>query len=230
MIIIWIILYGIIYSLSEKLSRLFGDNQIITVLAIILYIVVLYLFLEKRKKSSVYGLCAPKYWSRKDIGWLMPLLAFLFANLYFQGTGQTIIWNSWIMLILMLFEVFLEELLFRGYLPTYLLEKYGTKKWTRMVGSSILFGMLHIVNLFQGANFLYTIIQMLCAFGLGLCLCVLVSKYKSIFPGTIIHYLINITSLNIDKSNDTALLCFFILSILYIPYACLLDRKWSSIQ
>lgn len=229
MSVIWIIIYGIIYSFSEKFSKSSGENHILTVFAIMLYIVVLYIFLKKRNRLSVYGLCFPKYWRKKDIGWLMPLLTFSFANIYLHG-NQTMLQNSWIMFILMLFTVFLEELLFRGYLLVYLLEKCGIdNKLIGMIVSSVLFGMFHIVNLFQGADLLYTMIQMLCACGIGLCLCVLVSRYKSIFPGTIIHYLINITSFDMEKSNYNVLLCFFILSVLYIFYACLLNRKFRTI-
>ena len=225
MSVIWIVIYGIIYSFSES----FGENHILTVFAIMLYIVVLYIFLKKRKRLSAYGLCVPKFWRKKDIGWLMPLLTFLFANMYLQG-NQTMLQNSWIMFILMLFTVCLEELLFRGYLLVYLLEKCGIEnQWIGMIVSSFLFGMFHIVNLFQGADILYTMIQMLCACGIGLCLCVLVLQYKSIFPGAIIHYLINITSFDMGKSNCKVLLCFLILSVLYIFYACLLNWKWRII-
>ena len=226
MSVIWIIIYGIIYSFSEKFSESFGENHTLTVFAIMLYIVALCLFLKKRKKLSIYGLCIPKHWRKKDIGWLMPLLTFPFANMYLQQGNQTMLQNSWIMFILMLFTVFLEELLFRGYLLVYLLEKCRiNNKWIRMIVSSALFGIFHIVNIFQGADILYTMIQMLCACGIGLCLCVLVSHYKSIIPGTIIHYLINVTSFDMGKSNYNVLLCFSILSVLHIFYACVLNRK-----
>lgn len=229
MSVIWIMIYGIIYSFSERFSKLLGENHLLTVFAIMLYIVVLYIFLKKRKRLSVYGICSPKYWRKSDIGWLMPLLSFPFANVYLQG-NQAMLQNSWIMFLLMLFTVFLEELLFRGYLLVYLFEKCGIdNKWIGMIISSVLFGMFHIVNLFQGADILYTMIQMLCACGTGLCLCVLVSRYKSIFPGTIVHYLINITSLYIEKSSYHVLLLFFILSVLHLFYACLLNWKWRTI-
>jgi membrane protease YdiL (CAAX protease family) len=222
-------MYGIIYSFSEKFSKLLGENHILTVFAIMLYIVVLYIFLKKRKKLSVYGLCIPKYWRKKDVGWLIPLLSFPLANMYLQG-NQTMLQNSLIMFLLMLFTVFLEELLFRGYLLVYLFEKCGIdNKWIGMIISSVLFGMFHIVNLFQGADILYTMIQMLCACGTGLCLCVLVKQYKSILPGTIVHYLINITSFDMEKSNYHVLLFFFILSVLHIFYACFLNWKWRTI-
>jgi membrane protease YdiL (CAAX protease family) len=230
MSVLWIAIYGIIYTFSERFSKSFGENHILTVFAIMLYIVALCLFLKKRKKLSVYGLCFPTDWRKKDIGWLIPLFTFSFANMYFQR-DQTMLQNSWVMFILVLFTVFLEELLFRGYLLVYLVEKCGIhNKWIGIIVSSVLFGMLHIVNLFQGADTLYTMIQMLCAFGIGLCLCVLVSRYKSILPGVIIHYLINITSFDMEKTSYPALACFFILSVLYIFYACLLNRKLSTIQ
>lgn len=226
---IWIMMYGIIYSFSERFSKLFGENHILTVFAIMLYIVVLNIFLKKRKRLSVYGICFPKHWRKKDIGWLMPLLSFPFINMYLKG-NQTMLQNSLITFLLMLFTVFLEELLFRGYLLVYLFEKYGIdNKWIGMIISSVLFGMFHIVNLFQGADISYTMIQMLCACGIGLCLCVLVAHYKSIFPGVIVHYLINITSFDMEKSNYHVLLFFFILSVLHIFYACLLKWKWRTI-
>jgi membrane protease YdiL (CAAX protease family) len=226
---IWIVMYGIIYSFSEKISELFGENHILVVFPIIIYIVALYMFLKKKKRLSVYGLCFPKYWRKKDVGWLMPLLSFPFANMYLQG-NQAMLQNSWIMFLLILLTVFMEELLFRGYLLVYLFEECGIdNKSIGMIISSVLFGMFHIVNLFQGADILYTMIQMLCACGIGLCLCVLVSQYKSIFPGTIVHYLINITSFDMGKSNDHVLLFFFTLSVFHIFYAYLLKWKWRTI-
>lgn len=222
-------IYGIIYSFSEKFSKLFGENHILTVFTIMIYIIVLYIFLKKRNMLSVYGICLPKYWTKRDIGWLIPLLSFPFANMYLQG-NQTMIQNSWIMFLLMLFTVFLEELLFRGYLLVYFFDKCGNdSKWIGIIISSVLFGMFHIVNLFQGADIVYTMIQILCACAIGLCLCMLVSQYKSIFPGTIVHYIINITSLHMEKSNYHVLVFFFILSVLHIFYACLLNWKWRTI-
>lgn len=229
MIVIWVILYGIMYSVSEKYSKSFGATHLLTLFTTMLYIVVLFIFLKKRNRLSAFGLCLPKCFRITDIGWLVPLLAMSFANIYFQR-DQTIFKNSWIMFILMLLTVFLEELLFRGYLLAYLLEHYGAiNKWIVMIVSSVLFGMFHIVNLFQGANILYTLVQMACACGIGLCLCVLVLKYKSILPGTIIHYLINITSHDIGKTNYHVLLCFLIISVLYAFYAVLLNRKFNTL-
>ena len=229
-VVIWVILYGIIYSFSEYCSNLFGVNHILTIFATMLYIVALLIFLKKQKRLSVYGLCLPKYWRESNIGWLIPLLTFPLANIYLQR-DQTIFQNSWIIFILTLFTVFLEEFFFRGYLLAYLWRKFGTRsKWIGMIVSSLLFGMFHIVNLFQGADLLYTLIQMLCACGVGLCLCVLVLKYKSIFPGIIIHFLINITSSDIGKSGYPVLLCFFVLSALHVFYAFLLDKKLRTLD
>jgi uncharacterized protein len=230
MSVLWIIMYGVVYSFSEKVSSSFGENHFLTVFTILLYIVALCVFLKKRNRLSAYGLCLPGNWRKKDIVWLIPLLAFPCANIFLQK-NQSILQNSWIMLLLMLFTVFLEELLFRGYLLVFLFEKCGIgSRWTRMFISSFLFGIFHIVNIFQGADILYTMVQMLCACGIGLCLCVLVSQYKSIFPGVLIHYLINITSFDMGKSNCIVLLCFLILSVLYISYACLLNWKWRTIE
>lgn len=230
MSVIWMITYGVIYSFSEMISQSFGEPHILTVFAVMLYLVALYLFLKRRNRLSVYGLCLPEYWRKKDIGWLIPLLTFSAVNMYLRG-NQTILQNSRTMFILTLFTAFLEELLFRGYLPVYLFENIKIKNKTLgMVIPSVLFGVFHGVNLFQGADILYTMIQMLCAFGIGLCLSVVASHYKSILPGAIIHYLINITSFDAGKTDYNVLLLFFILSALYVFYACLLDRKWRTVS
>lgn len=230
MSVIWIAVYGIIFSFSDKFPPLLGEAHLLTVFAVMLYLAALYLFLKKRKRLSGYGLCLPNYWRKKEIGWLIPLLSFSFANLYFSGS-QIMLRNSWVMLLLMLFTVLLEELLFRGYLLVFLLEKCGIKSKTiGMIVSSALFGVFHLVNLFQGANILYTIVQMLCAFGLGLCLCVLVSRYQSLFPGVILHYWINLTSFDMGNRNNYILLFFFILSVFYIFYAGLLNRKLRAVS
>ncbi|MGE7998606.1 CPBP family intramembrane glutamic endopeptidase [Lysinibacillus sp. NPDC093190] len=83
-------------------------------------------------------------------------------------------------LILLLFVIavgFCEELIFRGLVFKYLSAK-GLK--VAIIGSSILFSIGHLANLFSGQDFLMTLLQVTYAFLFGLVCAEIVAKTKSI--------------------------------------------------
>ena len=88
-----------------------------------------------------------------------------------------------------------EEMLFRGLIITLLLKKYSELK--SIIISAILFGLLHILNLFNVGNSIttadlfFSFGNVIWAFIIGLFYGFTFVKTKSVIPGIIVHYLGN---------------------------------------
>ena len=87
---------------------------------------------------------------------------------------------------------FIEEMLMSGFLFKALIEK--GKGWAIAI-SSCAFGLIHIVNLFGGADILYTIMQIIFACSFGFVCAVFVYKTNNIIPCIICHCLLDLVAL-----------------------------------
>lgn len=106
---------------------------------------------------------------------LLPALAVAVNNFPILGVAQGSIWVEREDLILLyaldclLIGAF-EELAFRGVFLPSLLERYGSTqksfRWT-VIGSSAAFGLIHLVNLAEGAGFGATVLQVGYSFLIG---------------------------------------------------------------
>lgn len=85
-----------------------------------------------------------------------------------------------------------EELAFRGIILPLLLTKYSEK--TAVTINGFLFGIMHFINLLQGAALFSTIFQVIYATVFGITFAIIFKRTKSLIPPIIIHYLINIFS------------------------------------
>lgn len=93
---------------------------------------------------------------------------------------------------------FIEEIIFRGYLFK-MMEKDNVKAATAV--SSITFGIGHIVNLFNGAELIPTLLQICYAMSVGYLFVVIFRKSKSIVPCIIVHSVNNALSIfNADNA------------------------------
>ena len=117
---------------------------------------------------------------------------------------------------------FIEEILFRGYLFK-ILEKDNQK--TAIIITSLTFGIGHIVNLLNGADFIPTLIQILYSISIGYLFVKILIKTKSFWPCIITHSLLNALSI---FSNQTTII-FYISSILLLfislSYSFYLNKK-----
>ena len=117
---------------------------------------------------------------------------------------------------------FIEEILFRGYLFK-ILEKDNQK--TAIIITSLTFGIGHIVNLLNGADFIPTLIQILYSISIGYLFVKILIKTKSLWPCIITHSLLNALSI---FSNQTTII-FYISSILLLfislSYSFYLNKK-----
>ena len=87
---------------------------------------------------------------------------------------------------------FLEEILFRGFLFK-MMEKDSLK--IAMIVSALTFGIGHIINLFTGAEFIPTLLQVCYATSIGFLFVVIFDKSKSLVPCIVTHALINVLSI-----------------------------------
>ncbi len=85
---------------------------------------------------------------------------------------------------------FFEEIIFRGLILTLLLQKFPkTQKGTfqAVIFSSLIFGFIHLLNLFTGASFNNTLLQIGYSFLIGMMWAVMYLKTKNIWLIMILH-------------------------------------------
>jgi len=83
-----------------------------------------------------------------------------------------------------------EEVAFRGIVLTVFLNKYSEHK--SIVFSSLGFGLMHVLNLANGADFIWVMGQIIWAFIIGLFYGYAFVKTRSLLPPMIVHYLGNV--------------------------------------
>lgn len=118
--------------------------------------------------------------------------------------------------------VFLEEIIFRGIL--YKSIEKDNKKLAVII-SSVTFGIGHIVNLFNGADLIPTLVQICYAVALGFLFVTVFDKSKSLIPCIVTHILIN--SLSVIGTDSTGISIFLIpiiLIIISIGYTAFINK------
>ena len=91
-----------------------------------------------------------------------------------------------------------EELFFRGLVLRELVFGYNWRYVRASVVVSLIFGVLHLLNVNSYATWSYAIVQSICAFAVSFNLCAIFIKTKSLLWCVIIHALINITSIGLE--------------------------------
>ena len=92
--------------------------------------------------------------------------------------------------LLISFPSIFEEVGSRGIVLTVFLSKYTERK--SIIFSSFGFGLLHLLNLLNGANVVWVIGQIVWAFIIGLFYGYVFVKTRSLLPSMIVHYLGNV--------------------------------------
>ena len=92
--------------------------------------------------------------------------------------------------LLISFPSIFEEVGSRGIVLTVFLRKYSERK--SIIFSSLGFGLLHLLNLLNGADAVWTLGQVIWAFIIGLFYGYVFVKTRSLLPSMIVHYLGNV--------------------------------------
>jgi len=214
--ILLIILYVVINSYC---MQNFGLEDYRSTVINTIFSIALLIFIITLKRTSYYGLT--KVTNLKKYLYFIPLLLIISNNLWnginINNTKSEIIFH----ILTMLNIGFLEEVIFRGFLFK-MMEKDNVK--SAIIVSSITFGIGHIVNLFNGADFIPTLVQMCYAISLGYLFVIIFYKSKSLVPCIITHILINSLSIFNVQNEGSLFRVFILLMVVPLVYAIYINR------
>lgn len=209
------ILLIIVYVVSNSYGvQNFGvtDYRVTLINAIFLLILISLIIILKRTKY--YGLCRVN--NPKKFLYFIPLYLIATVNIW-PGISINNSNLEIIFYILTMINVgFIEEIIFRGFLFK-AIEKDNVNK--AIIISAVTFGIGHIINLINGADFIPTLIQIIYAIALGFLFVIIFYKSKSLIPSILTHSLINSLSIFGVKSNSSLYIIPMFLIIISICYS-----------
>ncbi len=177
------------------------------------------------KRASYYGLT--KTTNIKDYLYFIPLVFIITVNLW-NGININNSKSEIIFHILTMINIgFIEEIIFRGFLFK-MMEKQNVKSAIHI--SAITFGIGHIINLLNGADFIPTLMQICYAIAIGYLFVIIFYKSKSLIPCIITHSLVN--SLSIFNIENTISLYIAPIFLIIVPllYTLYILRKTKEVK
>ena len=172
------------------------------------------------KRVSYYGLT--KVTDLKSYLYFIPLLVIITVNLWggirINNTPSEIVFH----IITMINVGFIEEIIFRGFLFQ-MMAKDNVK--SAIIVSSVTFGIGHIVNLLNGAEFLPTVLQIGYAISIGYLFVIIFYKSKSLIPCIITHALFNSLSIFNAESESVRYIVPIFLMVAPLTYAIYINKK-----
>jgi len=206
-----IILYVVINSYCMQSFGLYSYKSSIINTVFSIFLIILMIIL---KRTSYYGIT--KVTNLKEYLYFIPLLLIISVNLW-NGINISNKINEIVFYIITMLNIgFIEEIIFRGFLFK-MMAKDNVKR--AIIVSSITFGIGHIINLFNGADVILTLFQVVYAISIGFLFVIIFYKSKSLIPCIITHSLVNALSVfNIDNTLSMYITPIF-LTIVPIIYA-----------
>lgn len=220
--LIWVSLYVVLFSIADSLSRSIGIEKIMTAPLCIVFVVVLYVWIHKNGLLKKYGLCAFAG-KANDYFYFIPLLVIGSCNLWNGVQLNCSPMETALYVLSMLCVGFIEELIFRGFLFK-AMAKDGIK--SAIIVSSITFGLGHIINLVNGAEFLPTFLQIIYATAIGFLFTMLFHKGKSLWPCIITHSVVNsLGVIGVEGTTTEKIISAVILTAVSFGYAILICKN-----
>lgn len=220
--VILIAVYVVGISTADGLSEQLGITKVVTLPVALLLSAFFYGWIRKNRLQPYYGLRPVASADYRKYLYFLPLLVLSTANFWNGVVFERPLLDAVLFIGSMLFIGFLEEIIFRGFLFKALSKK---SMRSALIISSITFGMGHIVNLLNGADFLPTLLQIGYATALGFLFTVLFMKTKSLWPGILAHAAINATSLfAVAGDGSVQLVSSLVMVVLSVGYALYLLR------
>lgn len=207
-------------NIANELSDLTNMPDSIKALAEIIFPLIVIFYLKKKKLLSYYGLNSLKELNYKSLLFCIPMIIVALNNLRYGFNID----ESPTQIILHIFNVlgvgFSEEILFRGFLMKPIMRKSPT---AAVITSSLIFGMIHIFNIFYGGGIKEVSAQVIFATAIGLMYALFFYKTNNIIPCMICHSLTNMNSMFLpddlsDKQSFVGVLVFTIPSVFYVWY------------
>jgi len=223
--LVWIGLYVVLLSLADGISEGLGMEKIITAPLCLGMTAYLWAWICRNGLSEKYGLCRFRGNGREYL-YFLPLMVICSVNLW-QGVRMNMsAAETALYVVSMLCVGFLEEVIFRGFLLRALQEQ-GVKR--AILISGLTFGIGHVVNLLNGAEFLPTMLQIGYASAIGLLFVIIFVKGGSLWPCIIAHSVVN--SLSAVAVENTAAADIWIAIVLMAvsgAYAAWIWKRASS--
>ena len=141
---------------------------------------------------------------------------------------------------------FTEEVLFRGIILNKILDFFGRNSIKNVFISIIivsgLFGLVHLSNVFQGADIGSSLFMATVSVFTGIAFAAIYIRSKSIWPGIIIHSLMDIMggvesiffdsgimmNRGVDFQNISSIIVIIVLNLVFLLYALFILRKKKS--
>lgn len=181
---IWLVIYSLVSNISISISEAIHIPNSITSVAYILLCAAILFTLYKRKKLDYYGFNSLKELNAKNLLYYIPFIAVASVNLWtgihINDTTLQII----LITICMICVAFIEEVIFRAFLMKALKNK--SSKLAIIVSGS-LFGIIHLLNIFTGADLVSTLFQVSYAMAFGFMCAAFFYKTDNIIPCIICH-------------------------------------------
>lgn len=215
-----IVLYVVINSLCIQKFGLLDYRSVIinTIFSIGLIILMIMI-----RRTSYYGL--RKVITPKKYLYFIPLILIVSINLW-NGININNSTSEIIFHILNMINIgFIEEIIFRGFLFK-MMAKDNVK--SAIIVSSVTFGIGHIINLFNGADLVPTLMQVCYAISIGYLFVTIFHKSKSLIPCIITHSLVNSLSIfNVDNFISLYIASIFLL-IVPVIYAIYINKNINN--
>lgn len=215
------IIYIIFYVISNSIVlNNYGQISIQSLLVNTVITVTLISTIISTKKTKYYGLI--KVNKPKKYLYFIPLILLVLIN-FIGGIKIVNTPKEIVLFILTMLEVgFIEEILFRGFLFK-TIEKDDQK--TAIVITSLTFGIGHIVNLLNGANFIPTLVQIIYSVSFGYLFVKILIKTKSLWPCIITHSLLNALSIFSNQTTTIFYISSILMLMISISYSFYLNKK-----
>lgn len=218
---VWVILYVVLFSLADNISRNLGTEKLLTAPLCVLFTAFLAGWLSKNSLAESCGLCAVRG-RLADYWYFLPLVLIASVNLWNGVTMNFSPLESALYAASMLCVGFIEEILFRGFLFQAL--RANGAKYAVLV-SSLTFGIGHIVNLLNGAEVLSTLLQICYACAIGFLFTVLFLRCGSLIPCILTHSTVNVLSaFAVEPSEARGIWTAAALSVIALGYAAVILR------
>ena len=203
----------------------FGVTSPVSVIVNTALSVALALLVIVLKRGKHYGFARVK--EPKKFLWFVPLVLIISVNFWnginLSHTPQEIIFH----ILTMLGVGFIEETIFRGFLFR-MMQKDNLK--IAILVNSLTFGIGHIINLFNGADLVPTLLQVGYATAVGYLFVTIAYRSGSIIPCIIAHSLNNAFSIfNVENEISTYVVPVFLMIVPTI-YAIYINRQYKQQQ
>lgn len=221
----WLVAYLAGLKISGILSGIIGIQNLGQAIFRACFVIVMILYLKKRETLEFYGVRSLKNLDGRGTFYFIPfvllvVVPFCFGIQNSEPLGQ---------IVLIAFNVlcvgFIEEMIMRVFLFKALM------KWGAGIAiaiSSSVFGLVHIVNLFGGADVFYTLLQIIFACAIGFVFAVFFYKTENIIPCILCHGLLDVGNIFWKEDVQTVSMIFgllILISVFYGVYLLKTKRK-----